>query len=47
MNTPMGLMELGASELRLSELLGADVDLPVAALRADLSDRVLAEGVTL
>jgi hypothetical protein len=48
MGTPMGLMELGALERRLSELLGAPVDLiPSAALRPDLRDRVLAEAVTL
>jgi hypothetical protein len=48
MGTPMGLMELGALERRLSELLGAPVDLiPTAALRPDLRDRVLAEAVTL
>jgi predicted nucleotidyltransferase len=48
MSTPMGLMELGALERRLSELLGADVDLiPAAVLRPDLRDRVLAEAVTL
>ena len=48
MGTPMGLMELGALERLLSELLGADVDLiPTAALRPDLRDRVLAEAVTL
>ncbi|MGB8019726.1 MAG: nucleotidyltransferase domain-containing protein, partial [Candidatus Nanopelagicales bacterium] len=48
MGTPMGLMELGALERRLSELLGAPVDLiPAAALRPDLRDRVLAEAVTL
>ena len=48
MDTPMGLMELGALERRLSELLGADVDLiPAAALRPDLRGRVLAEAVTL
>lgn len=48
MSIPMGLMELGALERRLSELLGADVDLiPAAALRPDLRDRVLAEAVML
>ncbi len=48
MGTAMGLMELGALERRLSELLGADVDLiPAAALRPDLRDRVLAEAVAL
>ena len=48
MGTPMGLMELGALEQRLSELLGAPVDLiPSAALRPDLRDRALAEAVTL
>jgi uncharacterized protein len=48
MSTPMGLMELGALERRLSDLLGAPVDLiPAAALRPDLRDRVLAEAVTL
>jgi uncharacterized protein len=48
MSTPMGLMELGALERRLSDLLGAPVDLiPTAALRPDLRDRVLAEAVTL
>lgn len=48
MGTPMGLMELGALERHLSELLGAPVDLlPAAALRHDLRDGVLAEAVTL
>ena len=48
MGTPMGLMELGALERRLSELLGAPVDLiPAAALRPDLRDRVLAQAVSL
>ncbi len=48
MGTPMGLMELGALERRLSELLGAPVDLiPAAALRPDLRDRVLAEAIAL
>jgi predicted nucleotidyltransferase len=48
MGTPMSLMELGALERRLSELLGAPVDLiPAAALRPDLRDLVLAEAVTL
>jgi len=48
MGTPMGLMELGALEARLAELLGADVDLiPAATLRPDLRDRVLAEAVAL
>ena len=48
MGTPMGLMELGTLERRLSELLGADVDLiPAATLRLDLRDRVLAEAVAL
>lgn len=40
--------ELGALERRLSELLGAPVDLiPAAALRPDLRDLVLAEAMTL
>jgi predicted nucleotidyltransferase len=44
MGTPMGLMEIGALERSLSELLGAPVDLvPSTALRPDLRDRVLAE----
>lgn len=48
MGAPMGLMELGALERRLSVLLGAPVDLiPAAALRPDLRDRVFAEAVTL
>lgn len=48
MGAPMGLMELGTLERRLSELLGAPVDLiPAEALRPDLRDRVLAEAVTL
>ena len=48
MGAPMGLMELGTLERRLSVLLGAPVDLiPAAALRPDLRDRVLAEAVTL
>ena len=48
MGTPMSLMELGKLERRLSELLGAPVDLiPAASLRPDLRDLVLAEAVTL
>ena len=48
MGAPMGLMELGTLERRLSVLLGAPVDLiPAAALRPDLRDRVLAAAVTL
>ena len=48
MGTPMSLMELGALERHLSELLGAPVDLiPTSALRPDLRDLVLAEAVTL
>ncbi len=48
MGTPMSLMELGALERRLSELLGASVDLiPTSALRPDLRDLVLAEAVSL
>lgn len=48
MGSPMSLMELGALERRLSELLGAPVDLiPTSALRPDLRDLVLAEAVTL
>jgi predicted nucleotidyltransferase len=48
MGTPLGLMELGALERRLSELVGASVDLiPSAALRPDLRERVLAEAVPL
>jgi hypothetical protein len=48
MGTPMSLMELGALERRLAELLSAEVDLiPASALRPDVRDRVLAEAVTL
>lgn len=48
MGTPLSLMELGALERRLSELLGAPVDLiPAAVLRPDLRDRVLAQAVSL
>ncbi len=48
MGTPMSLMELGALERRLAELLGAPVDLiPAATLRPDLRELVLAEAVTL
>ena len=48
MGAPMGLVELGTLERRLSVLLGAPVDLiPAAALRPDLRDRVLAEAVAL
>jgi predicted nucleotidyltransferase len=44
----MGLIEIGALERRLSELLGASVELvPASALRPDLRDRVLAEAVPL
>ena len=42
----MGLIEIGALERRLSELLGASVELvPASALRPDLRDQVLAEAV--
>jgi predicted nucleotidyltransferase len=48
MGTPLSLLELGALERRLSELLGAHVDLiPASALRPGLRDRVLAEAVSL
>ena len=44
----MSLIEIGALERRLSELLDASVELvPASALRPDLRDRVLAEAVPL
>lgn len=48
MGTPLSLMELERMQRRLSDILGADVDLvPDTALRPDLRDRVLAEAVPL
>ena len=48
MNQPLSLLELGALERRIGELVGAPVDLvPEEALRPDLRQRVLAEAVQL
>lgn len=48
MGTPLSLMELGAVEQRLAQLLGVEVDLvPEAALRPELRDQVRAEAVPL
>lgn len=48
MGTPLSMMQLGALEQQLSELLGSDVDLvPDNALRPEFRDRALAEAVAL
>lgn len=48
MGTPLSLMQLGALEQQLSDLLGAPVDLvPDRALRPEFRDRALAEAVAL
>lgn len=48
METPMSLMSLGALEQRVSDLIGAPVDLiPDTALRPEFRDRILAEAVAL
>lgn len=48
MNAPLSLMQLGALEQGLSDLLDADVDLvPDVALRPEFRDRALAEAVPL
>lgn len=45
---PLSLMDLGRLEARISELLGAEVDLvPESALRPDLHERVAREAVLL
>lgn len=48
MGTPLSLMQLGALEQSLSDVLGAPVDLvPDSALRPEFRDRALAEAVAL
>lgn len=48
MGRPLSLMELGALEQRVSEAVGAKVDLvPDTAIRPALRDRVLGEAVAL
>jgi len=48
MRMPLSLMQLSTIELRLSELLGARVDLvPESSLRPDLRESILAEAVPL
>ncbi len=48
MGTPLSLMELGALEQRLADLLGAEVDLvPDSVLRPEFRDRALAQAVAL
>ncbi|AZI57524.1 toxin-antitoxin system toxin subunit [Nakamurella antarctica] len=45
---PLSLMQLGRLEQRISDLLGAPIDLvPESALRPDLRERVYAEAVLL
>lgn len=45
---PLSLMQLGALEAQLSELIGAEVDLvPEAALRPGFRERILSEAVPL
>lgn len=48
MRTPLSLMELSALEERVSNTVGADVDLvPDSAIRADLRERITGEAVPL
>lgn len=48
MGAPLSLMQLGALERSISELVGAPVDLvPDTALRPEFADRILAEAVAL
>lgn len=48
MDRPLSLLELGALERRIEDLVGVPVDLvPEEALRPDLRQRVLAEAVQL
>ena len=48
MEEPLSLMQLGALEERVSQVLGWKVDLiPDNALRPDLRDHILAEAVPL
>lgn len=48
MHRPLSLMQLGALEERLTELVGVTVDLvPDTAIRPALRDRILAEAVML
>ncbi|WP_206426104.1 nucleotidyltransferase family protein [Nakamurella antarctica] len=48
MTGPLSLMQLGRLEQRISDLLGAPIDLvPESALRPDLRERVYAEAVLL
>jgi len=48
MGVPLSLMQIGALESRISQLVGAKVDLvPDSIVRPDFHDRVLAEAVAL
>jgi len=48
MGTPLSLMQLGALEQQLRDVLDAEVDLvPDSALRPEFRDRALAEAVAL
>lgn len=48
MHRPFGLLELGRLEARISEIIGADVDLvPDSAIRPALRERILSEAVPL
>lgn len=48
MGRPLSLMELGALEQRVSDVVGAEVDLvPDSAIRTELRERILAEAVAL
>ena len=48
MGTPLSLMQLGALEQQLSDVLDAEVDLvPDSALRSEFRDRALGEAVAL
>lgn len=48
MGTPLSLMQLGALEGRISDVLDTEVDLvPDSVLRPEFRDRALAEAVTL
>ncbi|MFT3861300.1 nucleotidyltransferase family protein [Micropruina sp.] len=48
MTTPLSLMQLGALESRISQLLGVEVDVvSEGSLRPEFRDRILAEAVDL
>ena len=48
MGSPLSLMEIAATEHRMAEILGVDVDLvPDVSLRPDLRSRIMSEAVAL